>query len=465
MFSILGIIIIVSYLVSLLVFLLNWRHKQYQFFLLNAAIIINIFVGFGTAVMGIGFVTLSSLLYNTTVIALNINKLSVNRKSSVAFIILMIVLFISLINLVCNPYMPDVILMDTSMDSVYYGVGSVEKAVLSRHNISALKDIIMMCIALILSLEFFKDKNYLHRLLCNIRKAFYVYFVIITFEFIVNNLMTPSVLRNMVYLLVGIDTSSLSKIWTAENRFGYYGVTGLFSEQSYISVMLIFFTIVYVQGVKTKKELFGFIYSIFALIMSGCTTGLALIPFAMIIYIKDILKKEKGERKSVRALKWSVFVGAFLVCLYICLFNIDIFAEIWIDAYNKISALLKGGYYNTSPERSAAIRNFGNSIAWKAFFESPLLGVGIGTTRGYGILSGLFANFGILGVAAYLYFLNTIFDFRIKKKAVLLIIVILYSSILLSVWYSYYFAWIPLYAAFGVKEINNSTLIRKNIDV
>lgn len=100
MFSILGIIIIVSYLVSLLFFLLNWRHKQYQFFLLNAAIIINIFVGFGTAVMGIGFVTLSSLLYNTTVIALNINKLSVNRKSSVAFIILMIVLFISLINLV-----------------------------------------------------------------------------------------------------------------------------------------------------------------------------------------------------------------------------------------------------------------------------------------------------------------------------------------------------------------------------
>lgn len=461
MFSILGIIIIVVYLVSLLVFLPNWKHKQFQFFWLNAAIIINIFVGFGTSVMGIAFVSLSSLLYNTTAIVLNINKLSFNRKSFFAFILLLIVLFISLANLVCNPYMPDVILMDTSMDSVYYGVGSVEKAALSRYNLSALRDMIMMCMGLILSLEFFGDKNYLQRLLCNVRRAFYVYFVIITFEFIVNNILSPSVLRNMVYILVGLDTSSLSKVWTAENRFGYYGVTGLFSEQSYISVMLIFFTIVFVQGVKTKKELFWFIYSIFALIMSGCTTGLALIPFAMVIYIKDILKKEKGEKKTVRALKWIVFWGVFLLGLYICLFNIDILEKIWIDFYNKISALLKGGYYNTSPERSAAVRNYGNSIAWGAFFESPLLGVGIGTTRGYGILSGLFANFGILGVAAYLYFLNTIFHFRIKKKTVLLIIVISYSSILLSVWYSYYFAWIPLYAAFGVEETDNNIMNRK----
>lgn len=84
-----------------------------------------------------------------------------------------------------------------------------------------------------------------------------------------------------------------------------------------------------------------------------------------------------------------------------------------------------------------------------AFRQSPILGVGIGTTRGYGILSGLLANFGVLGVAALLYFVHKVVSFCLKGKWILFIILMVYISIILSVWYVYMPALIPVYLAFS----------------
>jgi hypothetical protein len=79
----------------------------------------------------------------------------------------------------------------------------------------------------------------------------------------------------------------------------------------------------------------------------------------------------------------------------------------------------------------------------------PLLGVGVGTTRGYGIIIGVLVTFGICGIAAYLNFWNSALKFTLKDRLPLLLIVLAYSSSVLSVWYVYYFAFIPVFAVFS----------------
>ena len=118
----------------------------------------------------------------------------------------------------------------------------------------------------------------------------------------------------------------------------------------------------------------------------------------------------------------------------------------------KLLAAFYGGSTGSSISAtfaSGAIRNYGNSVALQAFQKSPILGVGIGTTRGYGIWTGLLATFGISGIAAFLYFIDKVVDFKLKGKITLFIIICVYFSIVLSVWYAYMPALIPIYLVFS----------------
>lgn len=449
MASVLGIVVVLLYIGVILYFSLCHRLDKCQWILFNATIIINVFLGFGHSIFGMSFISLTMFLYIIISLFVRSRNILLSKKTIVYFIILVCVLFASLVHLVLSTTMPEVILMDDSMDSVYYGLGSVNEAVWSHNNVSSFRDIMLMCVGLLLSSDFLGDSIKRNLMLAIVKKSFHIFFIIITFEFIVNNLFSPVILREVVYRAVGInDISQYSKIWTAENRFGYYGVTGFFSEQSYIAVIIIYFAIVYVQGINNRSDLRWFVYSILALIMSGCTTGLMLIGFPVTIYVKEVLHKEDNII-TVSLFKFLsiIFVAILFLILIIC--EVDFVADILKNTFMKINAFMIGGYYETSSERSAAIRYFANSIAWDAFFKSPLLGVGIGTTRGYGILPGLFANFGVLGILAYFMFLKSIFRFTLKSKKILFLILVAYTSILLSVWYAYYFALIPLYAVFG----------------
>lgn len=306
MISILAMVMLSLYLVLFAFYLSINKMRQFKWIIFNAAIIITIFVALGRSIRNASFITLAMLLYDfTAVIYLSSGRMHIkaNKKCFFFLLLLSMVLLLSLLNLIINPNMPGVILMDTSMDSVYYGQGSIEKAVWSHSNIAALRDMILMCAGVFFSIEYLSNYNERYKLLTNIRKAFYVFFIAITIEFVMNNLFSPTILRGFVYSILNVDTSDVSKIWTAENRFGYYGVTALFPEQSYISLLIIFYLIVYDQRIRSNKDLFWFLYSIVALFMSGCTTGLTLLPLSAFIYIRDILIKAEGGRATVRIMK------------------------------------------------------------------------------------------------------------------------------------------------------------------
>lgn len=146
---------------------------------------------------------------------------------------------------------------------------------------------------------------------------------------------------------------------------------------------------------------------------------------------------------------------------YLIVANPIYFAEYLNSTIMKVGALLNGGTYtNNAVLASGATRNYANGIAMNAFLQSPFLGVGIGGTRGYGVFSGLLATFGLLGIGAFVGYLNSIIGMTIRKKIALALLLFVYLSVAFSVWYVYMLAFIPLYLVFQDSDrLKNVNLI------
>lgn len=170
-------------------------------------------------------------------------------------------------------------------------------------------------------------------------------------------------------------------------------------------------------------------------------------PMAIFIFIRDCLLSEKMTFDKL--LKYLLIIIMAGMTIYITLTNPVYLGEFFDQTLLKVTALFNGGLSSNPVIASGATRNFANNIAMQAFWESPLLGVGVGTTRGYGICAGLLANFGILGIVALVAFLNSIVGFSIKNRKILLIVLLIYFSIVLTVWYVYMLAFIPIYLIFS----------------
>lgn len=468
MVSVVGFVIIVLYVISFIYFYSVKKLKQFKWIMFNASIIISIFFALGNAILGFSLIEFSMMLYNFTSIVTMVEyrERYINKKAFVSFVILLCVIAFSLINLIFNNAMPEVILMDTSIDSVFYGQNITAKAVFTSYNLYHLRVFLLMTCGLLLSTEYFNSRQHIEQMLNVIKHAFYVFFVFATIEFVINNAGYIKDFRSVVLSLLGNYDDD--KVQIAQARFGYYGVTTFFPEPSYVSLMIIFLCISFIQGLRSKKEILWYIYGIGVIFMFGCTTSIMLLPFAVFIYIKEVIFSKSKTYKRVTFFKIFILIACISISVYIISQNFALVSEALSGTTNKLNAYLAGGgIYSTSGENSASTRNFGNHIALQAFLGSPLFGVGIGTTRGYGIITGMLANFGLLGIIAYLSFLNNIFKFRIKKRVLLLVILLLYFSTILSVWYSYYFTLIPIFALFSknlddrdniVKEIKNENL-------
>ena len=449
MISVLGSIIILIYLIALLMAVRLNKLDKFRWDVFNAAIGISIFVNVGNCFRNYSFTEICTLLVIiTAIISIPKNKLRyINIRVFYASVVLLVVILISFAYVsLRSSSMPYVLPMDVNMDKAYYGVQRARRAEITRYNYIALFDLIIFMLAVILNRDYLSDNQRINELLDNIKKIFHIFFVFASIEFIVNNFISPTVIRNFTLTLVG--TMDKSKTFYPENRMGYYGVTGLFSEQSYISVLLIYYSIIWKTRIRDTKELIYYSLSTIVLLMSGCSTGIMLIPLALFIFIKECIRKNSNTKLKIIETFFTIFIVS--VSLYLVLFNSKYFTESIDQTLVKFNAFVKGGnYYSDNISASGATRNYANNIALNAFFKSPIFGVGIGGTRGYGVIVGLLATFGIAGILAFYNFLNSVFRLTLKKNVILFIILLIYLSSVLSVWYSYYIAFIPIYVLFS----------------
>ena len=128
------------------------------------------------------------------------------------------------------------------------------------YNWIAFRDLILFAIVLLMYKKELSDAKIVYNLLESIRKVFHVFIILATIEFILNNIVSPTLVRDFVISIMG--TMDKAKTYYPEARFGYYGITVFFAEQSYVSVLLIYYAIVWKNGIEHNIDLLFYIMSI-----------------------------------------------------------------------------------------------------------------------------------------------------------------------------------------------------------
>lgn len=442
--SIAGIAVIIIYICALLYSIASKKIKKFKYGCFKLMIAGTMFINVGVAVFNKSFVLLFEILYFLTIIIGGGGR--VKKDALIASLLSMGCVWVSYIHLIIGGDLPSVILMSERMDDAYYvGMSILEKAKISGYNYSQFLYYAIFIVLVLFSQDYIKKKG--DDILDFIKRTFYVFFVIWTIEFMLNNIVSAELVRDIVYKFFGGATDE--KTYYPQLRNGFYGFVGLFSEQSYIGIMIVYYSISYIKGIRTKKEFAWFFYSIIILLINGSTTGIMLLPFATIVLIMQYLAKKRITRRQVIRNLFTLVVLIGVVGVIIVLQQ-ELFQTLFTATKTKIMAYLVGGSgYSTSEQRSAAIRSLANQIALSAFKTCPLFGVGIGTSRGYGILVGTLLCNGIIGMFAYFYFIKKAFCLKIKQSnVILLLIVLMYSYMLLFPWFVYYACFIPLYLCF-----------------
>lgn len=446
MISVLGIVILSIYFIGLLFALATKRIGQFKLWTLIFAIVISLFVNLGNFVLNFSFTEVCTVLcLFTCFIEATIHRtfrVKIEHRSFGLLLVLLSVVLVGHLYLILNNNMPSVLAMDINMDQAYYGLVSPVKAEYSAFNRIAFFDLLLFAFTLLAYRNELRDADSSSYILDKVRQAYNILFVVALVEFLTNNLISPTLIKDFAISLMG--SMDAAKTYYPENRFGYYGISLLFSEQSYVSILIIYYAIVWKKHINNLKEMLFYLLSIAVLFMSGCSTGIVMLPIALILFVRECMKHK--QKNYIKLLEWTFVVVIIIAGVYIVISNPIFFTEFLDSTLLKIGALIQGGTYTDNAVlASGATRNYANNIAWKAFLDSPLLGVGLGGTRGYGIWIAFAANFGILGMLAFIMYLNSIFHFSLKNKVIMFALVVMYFSIILSVWYIYMIAFVPVY--------------------
>lgn len=436
--TVIGCAILIIYTIGIVKSILHKNIEGFKYKTFLAMIGFSIFVNIGYSVFYLPYNIMLEILYIGISIICRINKrnFNINRKYFVASLVLIGAICIGDIQLFFVD-MPNVIPFSISMDSVYHAENSLSKATFSDNNIQYLRNMLLFIVVLGFSLEYIRCDEQRRRLISDVKKMFVGMFVIWTLEWVVNNFISPNIWREVVYNLFG--NADIRKTYSVSYRFVGYSFNGFFTEPSYITVMLIYYAILWKQKLQSITDYLIYVWSILLLILNGSTSGMMLLIMAAILLIRNVGAKTK-KRILICFFSTILILGTVIVANYTSIQPIINKVVLYLQAY------IRGGSYTSSRETAAAIRKYGNSIAYAAFIAKPFLGVGFGTTRGYGILPGTLACLGVVGTLIYAYYIKSAFNLkRNLDSTILLCVLIGYSTTILSVWYLYYPALIPIY--------------------
>lgn len=458
MISVMGMCMIIAYLPLILFSLDSKKYRACKRTALIAAICVPLFNNLGTVVGNISYSKFATYVYLLICVigVLRKKRIHINRYALQAAIFLGIALLLGLLYLISPLPKPDVILMSTKIDNVYLGHSATQEARMTFANFSALIEMIILVVGILASKEFFDNGEDVNFILNTIRRCYCVFFLLFTIEWVINNFVSSTLIRDIVLDQKFIGTFDVNKVYYPRNRLGFYGFDGFYSEESYVSMLLLFFCINWVQGIRSGKEFIQYIWGIALCIMSGCTSGLFIVCFPVALLLIIYFKRLKKRISVMRFLIVCFILIGSVMCIFIGVMYADIFADIFADAWQKFRAVLLGVTIATNSElRSGAIRNFGNQVVLKAFMKSPIVGVGIGTTRGYGVLSGWLATFGLLGIFAYLNFMKHSIGLKIQDKKWLLVVILAYFTTVLSSYYVYSYLVIPYLLLFRSEKVSD----------
>lgn len=352
----------------------------------------------------------------------------ISKKTCKYILLLLLSIFIGFVLLIIGFDNKPVVPWSVSIDSVYYGNNSMIQPFFSSANISAFINLIIFIVFLLFSQDLFSTPEDIKDISNKIIIIFRIMFVLAIIEFIINNFIDSQMIRKTVVNLFGVPSRGHV---SNESRLGLYTTMLLFGEPSYFSVLIVYFLLMAPRD-KNNNDYCWNILGMIVLIISGSSTGIFLLPVALFstIYSADTFGHKKSNK---RIIAWG---SILLLGGVIMLFGDDIIDNIFDNSSKKLLAYL--GLYAGTDFGSGTIRNFGNGIMYGLFSANPLFGYGLGTSRGYGILPGMLGTIGLLGTYYYVKMMSCWLSIKYDLFSIIMLVVfIVYSTTILSVWYMY----------------------------
>lgn len=452
----------IGIIIILLLIRIGKTRAEYHYIIFKISILASLFINvgyFSNKLINFSYSSFFMYFYVAiSLINLIINKdihVILRKKINISSFILIFSILISFANIIFFKSNSKIVPMSTSIDDVAYGIVQLSSPVFGGSNISALRDIIIFIIFCYFSYEYIISEDRVIDTTNTIEWVFEIFFILMIIEFIISNFIDASYFRSIVNSAFGLTEKTYE---LSPYRNGLYSAYGLFTEPSYVaSVMVVYYGIKFIRGFTGIKETIAFILSIFVLIISGSSAAVFIAPFGLCTYIYWLTKKNR-KKKQIYILSTIIMVPiCTVIIIAIINNNSELLSKILSTAIAKIQQYSgDGGTYG-----SGYARSFGNKVCYNVLETNPIFGVGLGTTRGFGIVPGAIATLGIVGSAAYVFFAKFTFNICMNKFNIILwIIFLFYFCYMFSIWHLYMPATMAIFICFNRFQIdreNNKT--------
>lgn len=442
----------------LIIILRLLRHKDYdenRFYLFILTVIVSIFINIGYVFSFFKSYTYSEILMVITVFYSIFGTKKITQKELFAIGFLLLSVIVALANISINSSDAYIIPMSIDIDDVTYGLKGAQHPKIGSGNISSLLNLCVFILFIVLNKDFFKNNKYSERIKQILDISFRYFFIIIILELIISNLTSGVAARSIINRIFGVVYEDKTYM-RAPLRYGIYCAYGFFSEPSYCTKIIIYAFLLYIKESFTKLDMFFSILAVITLGVTGSASCYMLIPLIVCIAIyRGIYYRYGIIGKIIIISLCAVFV--YLSLKFIS--NIDISNSAKDSFVVKILSYING----KETMNSGYTRSMGNARCYEVLKYNPLFGVGIGTTRGYSFNAGVIANFGILGIAALLFFYKTLCNLKLKSNILKLVIVVMYFMAIWTVWDAYSPAIIGILICFNknnIKKVNEEDFIK-----
>ena len=375
----------------------------------------------------------------------------IGKKLAITLALLILSITIGLFNLIYIPSKAFIAPMSVTYDSIVLEGIPLSKASFGLNNISALILFIIFLISVILCKEYFYSEKYVNKTIKFYLNTIKIFFLMIILEAILVNVFNMDNLRKIIMIIFGAIDNSKIYSYSTVRFLGLKSAFGFYSEPSYVSgPLLVFYLINYMKGHASKKNILWFFISFIIAILSGSTNSIVAVFLGIIALVKILLKDKKvNVNKRILTLS-ALFILVLIAITYLYFNNADIWDKGLYKIYEKLNAYLTFTKTENLSTISGYIRKYGNSVCYNVLKTNPLFGVGLGTTRGYGLISSMLASFGIIGSICIINFYRLAFNIKINRKN---IIPFIFLVAVLTGFYSsshiYSFVLVPIFISFN----------------
>lgn len=319
------------------------------------------------------------------------SKIKINTKQ--LFIVICLNLSIILGYIMFYFYEFDILILDynTGFDETFtLGKSALSKINIGMTNYISFVTLLLFQVFVIVNSKWVNKDTFL-----KLKKTFHIIFIIIIIEFLVTNIFSVNV-REIWNLILGIRDSQVTHII---KRFGFNVSYGPFSEPGYISSMLlIYYNLYCLDKLTYRTDHIYFGLSILVGIISGSTAAF-LVIFSVVLYkyFRPLLNKYLNLKSIAK--NHIYFLGGILLIFTFLIYSDKLNGNVMV-IINKVQGFIIGAGGNSEVTRSNSMK-----YVMQSFIQSPLFGVGYGSTTAPGLIPTILANFGIINLVFYTVFI------------------------------------------------------------